>query len=780
MNLPIDSHLEKINNLILNHPVVILKASPGSGKTTRIPPFISQNIQKKIFVLEPRRLAAKMSAERIAEESKTELGNFVGYSFRFEKVFSKNTKIIFQTEGTFLKHLLNDPYLDQVDLVILDEFHERHLETDIALAYLDYLQRTKRPDLKLVIMSATLDIQKLQNYFPDAPTYEVISPPFPLVTHHLENKPSVLGLSLEKKILLALDEILPLKGDVLIFLSGKKEIDLIYQMLEKNLRGNFLLLKLHGQLTKEEQNQVMKSTDERKIILSTNVAESSITIPGVRNVIDSGEHKEIEFSYFSGLTSLKTTKISKSSAIQRAGRANRQGPGVVFKLYSAFDEDNRIESQKAEILRTDLSQTVLDLLTVGIKMFDPQNEVKFLEIPTGQSIYSAKKLLTQLGAVDSSGLLTDLGRNLNRLPLNPRQSKIVIESQAKYLNEAISFVLQNEKKTEKDYLSFRIREYLKSLIPKENNKNFEQILLEANVDRILKARKQNRDFLSTNGEILKLAKNAGEIDFSHDFWVGLEFSPNQEVTNIIPIEESWLYEIEPFPIEEKTDLAIDSNGFIQVYEKLYIGSLNISENKTKLTIPNKNSFGFMRGVLASFYNQFTLNESFNRFIFFEQFTKRKTLELPLEDWLNEWAERLCSFTIEDQKNFQSFLEIQIPTFLDPDGTSPIQEFAPQEISLTDKRKVPIHYRKNSIPFVESYIQDFYGLKQTPQIAQGKVHLKVHLLGPHKRALQVTSDLMSFWNGAYKEMHKELSRDYPRHYWPMNPKDSKPILLKKNA
>ena len=780
MILPIDSHLDKIQELVLNHSVVILKASPGSGKTTRVPPFLASKIPNKMIVLEPRRLAAKMSAERIADETKTVVGDYVGYMFRFEKVISPKTQIIFQTEGNFLKQLLHNPTLKEVDLVVLDEFHERHLETDIALAYLENLQRTLRPDLKIVIMSATLDLSQLQKYFPNAPTYEVINPPYPLEIHYLENKPSILNLNLEKKVLMALETILNYEGDILIFLPGKKEIENVFETLERNLKGNFRLLILHGQLSKEQQKLVVQDMKERKIILSTNIAESSITIPGVRNVIDSGEHKEIEHSNASGLSVLKTTKISRSSTIQRAGRANRQGPGVAFKLFSSFDEENRKENHKPEILRSDLSKIILDLLSLGIKIDNNIENLKFLDIPDFSSIASAKNLLFQLGAIDANNKLTEIGKYFTKLPLGPRQSKIILESMEQYLETAINFVLQNENKNEKQALKHRIYESLKTIPVIKNNKTFEQILLSANLDRLLKARKQQKDFISSSGEIFKTGKSSGDIDFNHELWVGLDFSPNNEILHLIPIEEFWLYDITPFPIEENIEINIDQNGHLQAYEKIHIGSLIISGNKKKVQIPNRETAQIMKPILAKSYHEWLASDSYARYSFLEQFTKTKFSKLPLDQWLTEWAEQLCSFTEEDKLHFLTFIETQIPLALDPDEQFPINEYAPKEISLTDKRKVPIHYRLNDVPFVESYIQDFYGLSQTPQIAKGQVNLKVHLLGPHKRALQVTSDLMSFWNGAYKEMYKELSRDYPRHYWPTDPKNSKPILLKKNA
>ncbi|MFZ4713269.1 MAG: ATP-dependent helicase C-terminal domain-containing protein [Bacteriovoracaceae bacterium] len=777
LQLPIDEHLEMIASLIKVNDCLILKASPGSGKTTRVPPYLMNQLPGKIIVLEPRRLAAKLSAERITQEMNFTLGKEVGYAFRFEKKSSDQTKILFLTEGTFLKMLLHDPELAGVSLVILDEFHERHLETDVALAYLDYLRKTSRKDLKLLIMSATLDQDLLKTYYPEAVTHLIEAPPHPLTTFFLENRPSVLNLPLEKKVFSALEKIWDKPGDILVFVAGKRDIKKIRDYLQLSIKGDVALLELHGQLSKDEQRLVLESNPNRKIIIATNIAESSLTLPGIRIVIDSGEYREVDFHADSGLSELTTKKISRSSAIQRAGRAARLGPGVVFKLYSELDYENRPYTHKAEITRSDLSNTVLDLLSLGLKNV---KELRFMELPHERSLDHAFRLLFDLGAVGDQGQLTEIGKKLAELPLPPRLARLVYETSAAFKNDILSFILEGMVGEERKYLKERIETAMRGLKCISVKKSFEEVLLTAFVDRVAKARTLQKDFLLSSGEMLKLARTTPEIDFKHDLWLILELNPSKEITKLVAIEESWLYELNPFPIKESIDVILEEkNGFLYQSEKLLLGSILLSETKSKITSPTKESKDLIRKKLGLVWNQKKNSDELNRFTFYQEFTFNKMETLPIEQWILEWSEQLVSLTEIDLKNFDHFLESEIPQYLDPGGTKPIQEFAPLTIQLSDRRTVPIHYKEKDIPYVESYIQDFYGLIQTPRLARGQVNIKVHLWGPHKRALQVTTDLMSFWKGAYVEMFKELSREYPRHHWAIEPMKAKPLLLKRH-
>ena len=360
LTLPIDQYIPGILEAARNYSTVLVKASPGSGKTTRLPWALSQGLGKKVVVLEPRRLAAKLAAQRIADEENLTLGKEVGFHFRFEKNISDSTDLIFYTEGTFLKKFLRDENLKDVDIVILDEFHERHLETDLALALLRELQKT-RTDLKIILMSATLDL-KLINAFPDSTVIEIDARIYPVEIKYLPNQPSILNQSLEQKVKKAIESVLEAEGDILVFLPGMREMTRV----QAALNGNYDVFLLHADLSKEEQAAALRISARKKIILATNIAESSVTIPGVRTVIDSGIQREAHYSAWNGLKFIQDVPVTKSSAIQRAGRAGRTGPGLCHRLYGQQDYNERADHTIPEIERADLTDVFL--LVSGTKL----------------------------------------------------------------------------------------------------------------------------------------------------------------------------------------------------------------------------------------------------------------------------------------------------------------------------------------------------------------------------------------------------------------------------
>ncbi len=770
IKLPIDEHLEKIASLLDHSSSFILKASPGSGKTTRVPIFLQSKFSGKILVLEPRRLAAKLSALRIAEELGESIKQTVGYRFRFENEVTDSTPLVFLTEGTFLKTLQGNPHLQGVSLVILDEFHERHLETDTALAYLKYLQQTKRPDLKILIMSATIETKDIEKYLENSQSYDVHLPPYEQTVHYLENRPSVLNRPIEVKVLEALQALWSHEGDFLVFLTGIKEIETVFNYLKNKLTVKHQLFQLHGQMEKSDQEKMLKPTVDKKIILSTNIAESALTIPGVRLVIDGGEQREMVFYPNSGLSFLETKKTSQASSLQRAGRSNREGPGFVYRLYSEHDFNTRAYNHKAEILRSDLSEVFLDLLSIPeVKL----SGIQFLDTPPETLKDQALKLLTNLGAI-SNEQLSSVGKEMLSYPLSPRLARLYLESLASsqtVQNEVMQFILNQTIFHERKILQQRLKN--KTAVKENKSLTFEKVILTAYLDRVMMARTSQKDFKMMTGEMAKLAHYIKEVDFKHSLWIATSLNHQGQIESLVPIEEAWLYDLEPFPIVEESIYDLDpKNNKLSVKSLEKLGSLILNENRALVQAPNKDTALIMLKLLQKAYDEWTHTDSYKRFSFYAKQMQKKLSDV--HPFLEHQARALLSWSTEDQKNFIFELELYLKESLDPG----MDQYAPLTIELTDRRKVPIHYETDQAPWVESYIQDFYGLKETPRIAKGAVNLKVHLLGPHKRALQVTTDLMSFWQGAYQDMFKELNRDYPRHYWPNDPTIAKPILLKK--
>ena len=362
-SLPIEKYLPAICRSIEKNSSVIVQASPGAGKTTQIPKALSTLFSHKILVLEPRRLAAKMSAERVAFEMGEEIGGLVGYQVRFEKKISEKTKIQFITEGLFIRYLLSDIYLKDIDCLVLDEFHERHLQSDFALSVAKTLQKTIKPNLKLVVMSATLDTNELSEFLPEAEVFHCEGKVFPVTEHyldaHLEN------FSLEKKVYLTIEDILKqspnTEDHILVFLPGNKDINVCYDYL-KDLTQKYsvVCLKLSADIHTQEQKKVFEKNEKRKIILATNIAETSLTIDGVAFVVDSGLANVASHDPWSGISKLQTQKISQASSIQRGGRAGRTKPGHVYKLYSKMDYSSRTRFEIPEIQRVDICSLLLE------------------------------------------------------------------------------------------------------------------------------------------------------------------------------------------------------------------------------------------------------------------------------------------------------------------------------------------------------------------------------------------------------------------------------------
>ncbi len=444
ITLPIDSHLPLIKEKFQKTSALIIQASPGSGKTTRIPPSLLSIVSQKILVLEPRRLAAKLSANRVAEEMGEIVGETVGYRMRYESAVSPKTRLEFITEGLFSRILLSNPSLSGVGCVVLDEFHERHIHVDVALALIRCLQSKTRPDLKLVIMSATIDLNKIKTIIKEADSVTVEGRVFPVVTEYLKDHEIK---SLPNMAVAAIMKLLSdsrSTGHVLAFLPGASDIRKSKELLLSRIgsTSEYEVFELRADIPKEIQKKIFAPSNKRKIILSTNVAETSITIDGVTGVVDSGLAKMAGYAHWSGLSTLRVRPVSQASCIQRAGRAGRTAPGVVIRLFPERDFFSRDPFEKPEIERLDLIQLVLELRTL-LTLDDFQNaritELPWMETPPISSLASAERTLKYLGAITQDGDLTETGHQMARYPIHPRLARMVIE--AKKSNYAETQVL---------------------------------------------------------------------------------------------------------------------------------------------------------------------------------------------------------------------------------------------------------------------------------------------------------------------------------------------------
>jgi ATP-dependent helicase HrpB len=423
--LPIDPILPELVASLRLRPTLVLEAPPGAGKTTRVPRALLHAGMAEggeIVVLEPRRLAARMAARRVAEELGEKVGGTVGYQVRFEDVSSSRTRIRFVTEGVLGRKLVASPDLTGIAVVVLDEFHERHLQGDVALALVERLRRTHRPDLRVVVMSATLATAPLAAYL-GAPVLRSDGRRFEVAIEHLpqpDDRPLASQVASAVRRLIVED----LDGDVLVFLPGAGEIRRAREACEKlAAEAELVLVPLHGDLSPEEQDAAVRPGARRKIILSTNVAESSITIEGVAAVVDAGLARVASQAPWSGLPRLRVEKVSRASAVQRAGRAGRMRPGRCLRLYTRADFDARPEHDAPEIRRLDLTQTELELASLGAV------DVPWLEAPPEGHVRAARELLVRLGAIETTGRVTETGRSMLRFALHPRAARVIVEGE---------------------------------------------------------------------------------------------------------------------------------------------------------------------------------------------------------------------------------------------------------------------------------------------------------------------------------------------------------------
>jgi ATP-dependent helicase HrpB len=429
--LPIDQSIPEIINRLRESRGLVLVAPPGAGKTTRVPPAIVRAgllsaEHPNLVMLQPRRVAARASAQRIAEENGWELGREVGYHIRFERRIGPQTRIRVLTEGVLTRQLLDDPFLPGIGAVLLDEFHERNLNTDIAIALLREVQQTVREDLLIVVMSATLDAEPVAKFLGDCPIVRSEGRTFPVDIRHSTAATGMSHRELPHRVLEAVRSSLDEDGDVLVFLPGAEEIRRAMQLLEPLAEQNdLLILPLHGSLPAEQQTLALRPASRRKIILATNIAETSLTIEGVRTVIDSGLARVAGYDPRRGLDRLELKRISKASATQRAGRAGRTAPGRCVRLWSRQEETGLADFELPEIRRVDLCGTILALHAWG------QADVRkfgWYEPPIEQAIASAERLLEMLGALtaETNGEITDIGRRMMSLPVHPRLARLLL------------------------------------------------------------------------------------------------------------------------------------------------------------------------------------------------------------------------------------------------------------------------------------------------------------------------------------------------------------------
>ncbi len=786
--LPVDAILPEIISSLNRCPNLVIEAPPGAGKTTRVPPALLGSVvpdssaagpalnalSGEVLVLEPRRIAARLAARRVASEIGEQPGGTVGYQVRFEEAVGPSTRLRFVTEGILTRRLLSDPSLKGVAAVVLDEFHERHLESDLALALLKRLQR-KRPGLRIVVMSATLEADPVAKYL-GCPIVRSEGTRFELSIQHLPYSPAPLETQVRDAVELLVNE--QPAGDILTFLPGAVEIRRAMRECQAVARrAGLLVLPLHGSLPPQEQDRAVSPAAQRKLILATNVAESSVTVEGVTAVIDSGLARYATYSPWSGLPTLQVGRVSKASAKQRAGRAGRTGPGRVLRLYTEEDFLRRPEHDPPEIVRSDLSQLCLDLRAMGIAHV---NDIDWLDAPPEASVEIAESLLDRLCATG------EMAQRLARYPLPPRLSRILVEALERGVGDdgciaaallGSGFRVSGSQAEKNDLLAamesdhdYRTRQHIEQLRriarPSRQKRHDDDALLISILagfpDRVARRRAGNQVLLSSGAS----AEVAGEPP-RYEFMVAVDAEDRKDkplplIRMTARIEPEWLIDLFPDHVREQSTVVWNRAAErVDAVSAMLYDELVIQESRGAAPDADAAAELLAQKALDAGVERFVDVDAFAEFAARVEFAGFEPPDIPRA--LRDLCSGLRSFS-ELKKaaaDLVSLLEQKI-------GARRLNEIAPVRIRLQGGRQTKVHYERGKPPWVASRLQDFFGMSDTPRIGRECTPVVIHLLAPNQRALQTTTDLAGFWERLYPQVRRELMRRYPRHSWPERP------------
>ena len=704
--------------------------------------------------------------------AREQVGETVGYQVRFEEAIGPRTRLRFVTEGVLTRRLLSDPSLKGVDAVVLDEFHERHLDSDFALALLKRLQR-KRPDLRIMVMSATLDAAPVARYLDGCPVLRSEGRVFELTIKHLPHSPVLLHVQVKTAVELLLnDEHL---GHTLVFLPGAAEIRRTMRECEAVAhRAGLLMLPVHGDLSPEEQDRAVAPGPQPKLILATNVAESSVTVEGVTAVIDSGLARFATYSPWTGLPTLHVGRISKASANQRAGRAGRTGPGRVLRLFPEEDYLRRPEHETPEILRSDLSQLCLALRAMQIHDFE---NIDWLDTPPVAALQNAESLLDRLGA---SGKMVD---RLARYPLPPRLSRILVEAMERGVGEdgcVAAALLGSGTRSEKndlldamesrpDHRRVRHIEQLRRIArpskQAEHDHDDDALLISVLAgfpDRVARRRAGNQVLLSTG----VTAEIAGEPS-GYEFMVAIDAEDRKDkalplIRMTSRVEPEWLIDLFPDRVREQSNLTWNRVAErVEAVSALLYDDLMLQESRHTVPETEAASDLLWRKALEIGIERFVDEDSLKQFQARVEFAGLTQPDTPQA--LRELCSGIQSFADLKYaaKDFVLLLEQKIDSKL-------LRELAPVSVRLQSGRQTKIYYDDSRPPWIASRLQDFFGMRETPRVGPDRIPLVLHLLAPNQRAVQTTTDLAGFWERLYPQVRRELMRRYPRHSWPEHP------------
>lgn len=778
-HLPVDDLLPEIIAAVRASQALVLQAEPGAGKTTRVPPALLSVVQGDVIVLEPRRLPARMAARRVAQEMGEEVGGTVGYQVRFDEKVSNKTSLRFVTEGIFLRRILADPTLRGVGAVVLDEFHERHLDGDLALALLRRVQQASRPDLKIIVMSATLDAVPVAEFLGGCPIMNAPGRVFPLTIAYMPNATEPLHVQVRMAVQRLLRE--GHTGHTLVFLPGAAEIRRCIRECEGIAQSNgLLLLPLHGDLSPAEQDRAVGSNVQPKLILSTNVAESSVTVEGVTAVIDSGLARIAAHSPWTGLPTLEVKRISKASATQRAGRAGRTAPGQVLRLYSEIDFSQRADHDLPEILRGELSELALTLR--AMQPAASANDIAWLTPPDANALMQAEMLLDRLGAQGA------MAQKVSRYPLPVRLARMMVAAEARgaAAEAAMAAALlsvggnaeRNDLLAAMDAQTARpdpnvrqteqqLRRIAGVTASVKHNASDEPLLLsvlEGFTDRVARKRTGKEMLLSGGGS----AEVQGEA-LPYEFAVVMDAEDRSDrplplVRMAARIEADWLIDIFPDNVREEETLTWNRTAErVEAVTSLRYDGLLLQEWRDARPNTEHAARLLAEQAMAAGMNRFLDVAAMENLQARAAFAGFPVPQVQAE--LEALCAGLSRFSFEELRKAAASLVPALEARMDAQR---LRELAPATLKLKAGRQVKVNYETGKPPWIESRMQDFFGMDDGPGIGPQRTPVVMHLLGPNQRAVQTTSDLRGFWKRLYPEVRRELMRRYPRHKWPENP------------
>lgn len=795
--LPVEAVVDKINASLRDHNRLVVTAPPGSGKSTLLPLTIADNLKGgKIVMLEPRRAAARQIATRMAQMLGEKPGQTVGYRMRFESKVSSSTRIEVVTEGVMERMLIDDPTLDSIDVVIFDEFHERSLTADLTLALTLEAQKVIRPDLRIVIMSATMDTDYLCKSL-DAKLIEADGRMHDVEIIHLDDfeirdcaraVASAVGRAWHEQ-----------SGNILAFLPGTGDIQTCCDLLTDAL-ADAVILPLHGSLSPAVQYRAIEYTPahQRKIVLATPIAETSLTIEGIRTIVDSGLYRQVRQDASTGLSRLETARISMDMARQRTGRAGRLAAGVCYRLWSKATEHRMAETRTPEILNSDLGGMALDVAAWGGCNPD---KLPWLTPPPSANLRKATALLSLLGAIDDDGKITSLGQKMAALPCNPRIASMLLNAPGRELqslaadiaalleekdplansndadlNSRIALLRDQRRSNRYNWNRIiRIAEHYRTLIQcPENNgpvdpHNTGALLAMAYPER-LAMRLNNDIYRLPNGDNVRLdAKD----DLSACDWLAVA-SVDRRIFLASPVGKDTLEHI----AHPHLNISWNSReGRIMARDEMRIGVLTVShrpvENPDRDRVIECISNAALKEGRSMFDFNDTVSVLINRIAIVAEWHPELRIPAITIDSLLESASEWLPLYIGDATTIQGLHKLDIREIIKGmvgyEIMSQIDAIAPEHLQLPSGRNVRIDYRTGSAaPVVSARIQDCFGLHDTPRLDRGKRPVLMELLSPGFKPVQLTQDLQGFWTNTYYEIRKELKRRYPKHRWPDNP------------